>query len=266
MKRPALLLIVLLFSFSSCKKVPITGRRQMKLVSTNKMMKMSAKHYETFLDTNKSQVLSDNHPKTKMVREVGKNISTATEEYLKENGYENRFEGFEWEFNVVKSDKVNAWAMSGGKVVFYTGIMEIAEDKNGIAVIMGHEISHAIARHANERMSQGLALKVGGATLGAALSQNPSLTNNLLLRSYGIAGKLGTLAYSRKHEAEADKMGLIFMAKAGYDPHHAPKFWERMSELGGKKPPEFLSTHPSDEKRVKNLKDFMPKAMEHYEE
>jgi len=154
--------------------------------------------------------------------------------------------------------------MPGGKVVVYTGILPVTQDEQSLAVVMGHEIAHAIARHGNERMSQGLALQLGGAALSVALSEKPALTRNIFLQSYGIGSTLGSLAYSRNHETEADKLGLVFMAMAGYDPQVAISFWERMAASGGQAPPEILSTHPSDATRISTLREFMPQAMKYY--
>ena len=199
-----------------------------------------------------------------MIKNVGAKIAQATEKFLQSKGKASRTSGFNWEFNLVNDETVNAWCMSGGKVVFYTGILPVTQDENGLAVVMGHEIAHAVARHGNERMSQQLALQGGGLTLQVLLSEKPELTQNLLLQAYGVGATLGSLKYSRTHETEADKMGLVFMAMAGYDPQKAPEFWKRMSALGGAKPPEFLSTHPSDETRIKDLQEFMPTAMKYY--
>ncbi len=155
--------------------------------------------------------------------------------------------------------------MPGGKVAFYTGILPVCKDETGIAVVMGHEIAHAIARHGNERMSQGLLLQLGGVALDVATTTKPEETRQLFQLAYGIGANVGVmLPYSRKHESEADRMGLIFMAMAGYDPNQAPLFWERMSKLGGNKPPMLLSTHPSDEKRIADLKKYMPEALQYY--
>ena len=175
-----------------------------------------------------------------------------------------RIEGFEWEFNLVKDDAVNAWCMPGGKVVVYTGILPITKNETGLAVVMGHEIAHAIARHGNERMSQQILLQYGGQTLDILLSSKPDEMRNLFLTSYGVAGGMGSLAFSRSQETEADKLGLVFMGMAGYNPEEAVTFWERMSNVGGSKPPEILSTHPSDETRINNLRAYLPEAMKYY--
>ena len=154
--------------------------------------------------------------------------------------------------------------MPGGKVVFYTGILPYTKDEAGLAVVMGHEIAHAIARHGNERMSQSMLVELGGTTLSALTAEQSKTAQSLFLSAYGVGSTLGTLAYSRKHESEADKMGLVFMAMAGYDPREAPEFWKRMAKSGGQKPPEFLSTHPSDQTRINDLNNYMPKALSYY--
>lgn len=234
----------------------------MNLLSSGELQSMSTQQYSAVLDS--SKVLSASHPQSKMVKEVGDNIVKGVETFLKQENKMNRIKGFEWEFKVIDEDIVNAWCMPGGKVAFYTGILDITEDEAGTAVVMGHEIAHAVAYHGNERMSQGALLQTAGATLSVLLSEKPEATQQLFMQSYGVAAGLGQLAYSRKHESEADKMGLVFMAIAGYDPREAPKFWQRMSEQGGAAPPEFLSTHPSDETRIKELEEFMPTALQYY--
>jgi predicted Zn-dependent protease len=246
----------------ACAKVPITKRRQLNLIPESEMIGMSLQAYQQFLDTNK--VLAPNDPKTEMVRRIGNKIKNSVEQFLAQEGQSKRVEGFAWEFNVVDADVVNAWCMPGGKVVVYTGILPVTQDEQSLAVVMGHEIAHAIARHGNERMSQAMGLQLGGMAVSVALSEKPALTRNVFLQSYGIGSQLGMLAYGRNHETEADKMGLIFMAMAGYDPRVAVNFWERMGALGGNKPPEILSTHPSDETRAATLKEFMPTALKYY--
>ena len=191
-------------------------------------------------------------------------MSQAVSQYLKSKKQSNRIAGFKWEFNLVNSPEVNAFWLPGGKVIINEGILAVTQTEAALAVVMGHEIAHAVARHGNERMSQGLLVTTGGLALQVALSQKPSETNNLFLQSYGLGTQLGTLKYSRTHESEADKIGLIFCAMAGYNPQEAIGFWERMSKLGGAKPPQILSTHPSDDTRIKELKAFMPKALKYY--
>lgn len=259
--RAAIVLLGVLL-MQACARVPITGRRQMSLVNEGQLMTMAAGQYQQFLGENKVVAASD--PRSKMVATIGRRIADAATKFLEENNASDRVAGFQWEFNTVDDPTVNAWCMPGGKVVVYTGILPVTQNETALAVVMGHEIAHAIARHGNERMSQGLAVQFGGAAIEVAAGQNPSQVNNLLLQSFGIGSQLGMLAYSRKHESEADKMGLVFMAMAGYDPREAPKFWERMSAGGGQAPPEILSTHPSDETRMRDLEAFMPEALKYY--
>lgn len=245
---------------AACTKVPITGRRQLNLLPESEMMSMSLTAYQDFLKETPPLAASD--PNVQMVRRIGQRLSSSATDYLTNNGAADRVEGFNWEFNVVDENTVNAWCMPGGKVVVYTGILPVTKDETSLALVMGHEIAHAIARHGNERMSQGIAVQ--GIGLAAMASTKPSLTRDLLLQSYGVGTQLGMLAYSRNHESEADKMGLVFMAMAGYDPRTAPEFWKRMAAQGGQKPPEWLSTHPSDERRIADLEAYMPEAMKYY--
>ena len=262
MKRTIALLAITAFVIG-CTKVPITGRRQLNLLPESEMMTMSLAAYQDFLKETPPMGSSD--PNVQMVQRIGKRLSTAATKFLNDNGAADRVEGFNWEFNVVDEPTVNAWCMPGGKVVVYTGILPVTKDETGLALVMGHEIAHAIARHGNERMSQGIAVQGAGMSLQVMASQKPSLAKDMLLQSFGIGTQLGMLAYSRNHESEADKMGLVFMAMAGYDPRKAPQFWQRMAEQGGgQKPPEILSTHPSDERRIADLEAYMPEAMKYY--
>lgn len=258
----ALRLFLLLF-LVSCAKVPITGRRQLNMLPESQLMALSLTEYKSFLNTHKT-LASNTSDDAKTIATVGNKIAAAVTTYLKKHQQSKRIKDFKWEFNLVEDNTVNAWCMPGGKVVFYTGILPITKDEKGIAVVMGHEIAHAIARHGNERMSQGLALQGGGIALSLALADKPELTQSLFQQAYGLGGQLGMLKYSRSHESEADKMGLVFMAMAGYDPREAVEFWKRMAAQGGQKPPEFLSTHPSDDTRIKDLEAFMPEALKYY--
>jgi predicted Zn-dependent protease len=246
----------------ACAKVPITGRRQLNLANEQTLMAMGVTEYGKFLSENPP--LPDNDPRVQQTRKVGQRIAEAATRFLNENNMSSRVAGFEWNFNVVNDQAVNAWCMPGGKVVVYTGILPVTQDEVGLAVVMGHEVSHAIARHGNERMSQGLALQFGGVALEVLTGENPGVARDLFLQVYGVGGSLGMLSYSRKHETEADKLGLVFMAMAGYDPREAPKFWGRMSQGGGQAPPEILSTHPSDQTRMRDLEAFMPEALKYY--
>lgn len=247
----------------SCSTVPITGRRQLDLIPGSTMLAMSFQEYNEFL---KSHQLSTNPEQTQMVKRVGEGIQRAVEQYFAQNQSSNELDGYGWEFNLVESDEANAWCMSGGKVVVYTGMLAITQDEAGLGTVMGHEIAHAVAKHGNERMSQGLLTQMGGTALSVALAQQPQQTRELWMTAFGFGAQAGVLLpYSRLQEAEADHLGLIFMAMAGYDPNKAVDFWQRMSaKKGAKSPPEFLSTHPSDATRIKKIKALLPEAMQYY--
>lgn len=233
------------------------------MLPESQMNTMSATAYDEFLTANNP--LPQSNKDAQMVSKVGERISSAVNQYLTQNGMKDRLSEFDWTFHTVDDPTVNAWCMPGGRVVFYTGILPICEDETGIAVVMGHEVAHAVARHGNERMSQGVLIQGAGMTLDVLSSEQPELTRGLLLQSFGIGSSLGTLAFSRSHETEADQLGLVFMAMAGYNPREAPEFWKRMAaKSGGGKPPEFLSTHPSDENRVEDLNSFMDEALKYY--
>lgn len=268
MKRVLFLIIVIAgfsgmtFFMSSCSSVPISGRSQLNLIPESELVAMSLTSYSDFLKENK---VSTNKQQTDQVKNVGNSIKKAVESYMSQNGLSSRIAGYQWEFNLVDNAETNAWCMPGGKVVVYTGILPVTKNEAGLAVVMGHEIAHAIARHGNERMSQALLIQTGGLALSAALQEKPQQTQQLFLAAYGIGTEVGiSLPYSRAHETEADKLGLIFMAMAGYNPSEAVEFWKRMQNTGGQKPPEFLSTHPSDQTRIENLQKFLPEAMKYY--
>lgn len=252
--------IVLLFA--QCATVPITGRKQLLVLPESEMLQMSLSSYDFFLKENN---LSTDLKDTKRVKEVGKRIAQAVEAYLKSQGMESQLEGFNWEFNLIASKEVNAWCMPGGKVVFYDGIIPVCQNDDGIAVVMGHEIAHAIAHHGNERMSQQMIIQAGSAAAAYALKNKPETTQALLGTAIGLGTNYGVvLPFSRKHEYEADRLGLIFMAIAGYNPQEAVQFWTRMSTAAsGQKPPEFMSTHPSDENRIAQIKTLLPEAMKY---
>lgn len=264
MKKVKILLPILLLSLVVyyCSTVPITGRSQLNLVPASQINSLSFQQYGEFIKQSK---LSSDKEAVAMVKRVGVNIQKAVETYFAEKNLMNQLQGYEWEFNLVESDEVNAWAMPGGKVVVYTGILPLTKDETGLAVVMGHEIAHAIAQHGAERMSQGLLQQLGGMALSVALQNEPEATQNLFLTAYGVGTTVGVmLPFSRTHESEADRLGLIFMAMAGYDPSAAVEFWTRMSQQGGAKPPEFLSTHPSDETRIADIKKHLPEALSYY--
>lgn len=248
----------------ACTRVAVTGRQQLSLVPNAEIIPMANQQYDSVVQTAK---LSTNQQQTAMIKNVGSRIQRAVERYMAENNASEELAGFQWEFNLIDDPKtVNAWCMPGGKVAFYTGIMPICQNEAGVAVVMGHEIAHAVANHARERMSQGMVANGLLGTLGTALGQNPTLTKQLFFQAVGVGAQVGMLRFSRQHESEADRIGLIFMAMAGYDPHEAPRFWERMSsQSGGGAPPEWLSTHPSHGTRIKDLNDAIPEAMRHFQ-
>lgn len=246
----------------ACSTVPITGRRQLDLIPQSTMLSMSFEQYAVFL---KENPVSKDPEATAMVQRVGKRIQKAVETYFAEKKLASQLEGYAWEFHLVESDEVNAWCMPGGKVVVYTGILPYTQDENGLAVVMGHEIAHAVAKHGNERMSQALLAEMGGMALAKALEEKPEKTQMLWMAAFGIGTQLGVLLpYSRLHESEADYLGLVFMAKAGYDPNTAVEFWKRMAMAGEPKPPEFLSTHPSDQTRIRKIQSAIPEIMKKY--
>jgi predicted Zn-dependent protease len=231
MKRTLILAIITLYGLallaSSCSEVAITGRKQLNLVPDILMNNMSFRSYSEFLSQNK---LSTDVTKTKMVKDVGRKIQKAVEQYCAENNMTDHLNGYKWEFNLVEDPNINAWCMSGGKVVVYTGILPVAQNEAGLATVMGHEIAHAFAKHGAERMTQGLLVEMGGMALSKALASRPEETRNLFMRSYGAGTQYGILLpYSRKQESEADHLGLIFMAMAGYNPNEAVAFWQRMA-------------------------------------
>lgn len=262
-KKAPVWILILVLTTVTCKRVPLTGRKQLAFLPASELNALSFSQYQQIKE--KEQVIKGT-PEAQMIERVGRRIQKAVEEYLNANGQSRLLNGFEWEFILIKSDVVNAWCMPGGKVAFYTGILPICKDETGVAVVMGHEVAHAIAQHGNERMSQAMLQQFGGMALAVALRDKPAETQAIFLGAYGVGTTLGAiLPYSRLHESEADRLGLIFMAMAGYDPREAPKFWERMSSLsGGQKPPEILSTHPSNERRIRDLNAQIPEAMKYY--
>ena len=255
--------IALLFLLVGCTTVPVTGRKSLNILPDSELLSMSLEQYNDVLKKSK---LSNDPAKVHMVRRVGERIASATEQFFTEKGMESEIKNYKWEFNLIEDDKVaNAWCMPGGKVAVYTGILPITQDDTGLAVVMGHEISHAIAKHGNERMSQQLLAQLGAVGLSAALSSNPGATSEIFMAAYGLGANVGILLpYSRVQESEADHIGLILMAKAGYDPREAVPFWKRMNEKGGSRPPEFLSTHPAPETRIKGIEAEIPEAMKYY--
>lgn len=253
-----LVVVAIVLFTTSCKRVPLTGRSQLNMVSDGELASLSQQQYSDFLSQNK---VVKNTSQARMVQEVGRKMAASVEDYLRQNRYTDLLDQLKWEFNLVDSKEVNAWCMPGGKVVVYSGIVPIANNEAGLAVIMGHEIAHAIARHGNERMSQGLLAQLGGVALSVAVAQKPAEVQQLYMAAFGVGAQLGVLLpFSRLHESEADKLGLVFMAKAGYEPDAAVDFWQRMASLNKQAPPEFLSTHPSDQSRIEAIRAYIPIA------
>jgi predicted Zn-dependent protease len=248
--------------FQACSSVPITGRRQLSLVPDGEMLSASYAQYNQFKRENK---LSSNKAQTNMVRQVGRRIQGAVTAYFAQRNLSRSLKGFRWEFNLFENPQVNAWCMPGGKVAVYTGILPVTQNETGLAVVIGHEVAHAVAKHSNERMSQALIAQLGGQALSAALKEKPKQTRDIWMSLFGIGVTVGAiLPYSRLQENEADHLGLIFQAMAGYDPRAAVGFWQRMAKNAGPKPPEFLSTHPADAARIENINALIPEAMKYY--
>jgi predicted Zn-dependent protease len=248
----------------ACSKNPITGRNQLALLNESELQSMAAQEYQQFLSQNK--VVSPSASRdAEMVRRVGNRLVSAINQYYAQQGLTNELSGYKWEFNLVNDNQINAWAMPGGKTVVYTGLLPITQNEAALAVVMGHEIAHSLAHHGNERMSQVLVAQGIGA-VGGVLTSGNAQVSNIFNNVYGPAAQVGVLLpNSRKQELEADKFGLIFTAMAGYNPQEAIPLWQRMQNAAqGNRPPEFLSTHPSEETRIQRLKEFMPTALKYY--
>ena len=252
--------LCMLLLVTACSVVPLTGRRQMLLVSDSEVLSASLTQYNNYMKQAKK---SSDKAKTAKVVRVGRRIAAATEEYLRQNGMESELKNFSWEFNLIKSDQHNAFCMPGGKIVVYEGLLDLTPTDDDLAVVLGHEVAHAVAKHSNERMSQQLVAQYGAAILDAALSKKSAATQQLASAVFGLGAQVGViLPFSRKHESEADYMGLVFMTMAGYNPNVAVGFWQRMSQ-GGSSVPELLSTHPSDASRIAAIRRYLPE-MEKY--
>ena len=243
---------------TDCSTVPITERKRVNLVSDEEILPASFAQYEGFLKENK---LSSDLTRTQEVKTVGKNIAEAVDRFMRANGMTAEANNYRWEFNLVEDEAMNAWCLPGGKVVFYTGILPVCQNVDGIAAVMGHEIAHAFAKHGQERMTSAYGQQLGGIAVALGTSGQSSETQALWYAAYGMGSQMGMLAYSRTHETEADKLGMVFMTMAGYDPEEAIRLWQRMKEQSkGGAPPEFMSTHPSNDTRIQNLKVYLPVA------
>lgn len=249
--------------FTGCSKNAITGRNQLKLIPESQLQEMALTEYKSFLSANKV-VSNSGNKDAEMVKRVGSRIATAITNFYTQQGKGDVLKGYNWEFNLVDSKEVNAWCMPGGKVVVYTGLLPITQNEAALAVVLGHEITHAVAGHGNERMSQGM-LAQGIQVAGDVLTSNNAKVNSIFNAVYAPGAQIGVLLpNSRKQEYEADHYGLIFCAMAGYNPREAIPFWQRMAQAGGQKPPEFLATHPSDENRIAKLQSYMDDALKYY--
>jgi predicted Zn-dependent protease len=259
-------LFLLAATFVACSKNPITGRSQAHLVSESELQAMATQQYQQFLSENKV-VASSADRDAEMVRRVGQRVASAVTKYLNQQGQGNTLAGYKWEFNLVQNNEANAWCMPGGKVVVYTGLLPITQNEAALAMVLGHEISHAVLQHGNERMSQGLIQQLGGVALSVAVSNQPAQTQNLFLNAYGVGSQVGVLLpFSRKQELEADHYGMIFGAMAGYNPREAIALWQRMEKASnGQTPPEFLSTHPAAGNRIAQLEKYLPEALKYYQ-
>lgn len=249
--------VIVLFVISACKTNPFTGQSTLNFYPNSQVFPMAFAQYDQFLTEN---AVVDNTTDAKMITKVGQRISSAAERWLTANGYPGYLKDYKWEYHLVKDSTVNAWCMPGGKIVFYTGILPICQGETGVAVVMGHEVAHALADHGAQRMSAGTLQQLGAVAGNIAIKDPQKL--NIFNQAYGIGSQLGVmLPFSRSHETEADRIGLQIMAIAGYNPDEAAELWKRMSaKSGGQAPPEFMSTHPSNQTRISNLTAWAPLA------
>lgn len=253
-----------LLAISSCSTVPLTGRSRLSLVDESQLRQQAAIGYAQLLSDPQTKVVSASNANAAMVKRVGQKIAAAVTQYMNQNGYGDQIAGYKWEYNLIESNEINAWCMPGGKIAIYTGILPVTKDEAGLATVMGHEVAHAIAQHSAERASQMTVAQGLGTAVGVASAN--SKYANYINAAYGIGGQLTILSYGRSQELEADKMGLSFMAMAGYNPNTAIGFWQRMAQAssGSQKPPAFLSTHPSDASRIAQIQKDLPEAMKYY--
>ena len=251
-------------AMASCSTVPLTGRSRLSLIDDSKLQQQAAIGYAQLLSDPKTKVVSTNSTQTQMIKRVGSRIAAAVTKYMNDNGFADQIASYKWEFNLIESPEINAWCMPGGKVAVYTGILPITKDEAGLATVMGHEVAHAIAQHSAERASQMTIAQGVGTAVGVGTSN--SKYADYINAAYGVAGQLTILSYGRKQELEADKMGLSFMAMAGYNPSTAVGFWQRMASAseGSSKPPTWLSTHPTDDARIAQIQRDLPEAMKYY--
>lgn len=242
----------------SCATNPFTGQKTMALVPDSQIFPMSFQQYSQFISENK--VITGTKD-AQRVENVANKIRVAAERWLTANGKPTYLADYKWEYKLVDSKEINAWCMPGGKIVVYTGILPIAKDDAGLAAILGHEVAHALANHGQQRMSAGLLQQAGAVGVAVASGNQSAATQQQLMQAYGAASSVGgMLPFSRSHESQADQIGLLLMSIAGYNPDNAVALWERMSAQGGQAPPEFLSTHPSNETRIADIKKWIPES------
>jgi predicted Zn-dependent protease len=260
------LFFIVASAFIACSTNAITGRKQFTLMPESQLQQMALTEYQSFLSTNKVVTAAVNNKEAQMVNIVAQRVINSVVEYYRKNNLVNDLQGYNWETKLVQSNQANAWCMPGGKIVVYTGLLPITQNEAALAAVIGHEVSHALFSHGNERMSQGLATQGLGTALDIALANKPQQTRSLFQTAYGVGSQFGVLLpFSRKQELEADHYGLIWMAMAGYDPREAIGLWQRMEQkTSNGTPPEFLSTHPGPEKRIEQLQKYMPDAMKYY--
>lgn len=267
MKKSTLLLLTIISAlmFTSCgttEKVAVTGRSHNLLVKDAEILALSKQQYSQVISQSK---LSTNQPNTQMVKRVGQRLATAVEAYLREHGAEAEISNYEWEFNLVNDEQINAFCMPGGKIVVYEGILPVTQNETSLAIVLGHEIAHAVAKHSAEQLSKQMRQQYGTQILGTVLNNAVGAGVGTLAGSVAQTGfSLANLKYSRNNETEADYMGIVFAAMAGYDPQEAIPFWQRMSAMASSSKSEFFSDHPSNENRIKDLQKRMPEALTYY--
>ena len=262
MKKSVLILAGAAMLLSSCGSVPITGRKQLNLVSDSEVLQSSLSQYKNYMS---SATISGEQAQSEQVTRVGKKLAAATEAYLKATGLESEISNFQWEFNLVKNDEINAFCMPGGKIVVYEGLMKLVSSDDELAVVLGHEVAHAVAKHSKERMSQQILAQYGAQAVSAITKGKSYSTQQIASKVYGLGANYGVmLPYSRKHESEADKMGLVLMSLAGYNPRTALTFWQKMSSASSASVPEFMSDHPSDANRIAAIEKDLPAIESEY--
>lgn len=262
MKKYLFMLLTAAWLLSGCSSVPITGRQQLNLVSDADILSSSLTEYKNYMG---KATISGNKTESATVTRVGRRIATATETYLKNNGMAAEVKNFAWEFNLVDNNELNAFCMPGGKIVVYTGLMKIIGSDDELAVVLGHEVAHAVAKHSNERMSQQVLAQYGSNILGAALANKSAAVQSVAGEVFGLGAQYGVmLPFSRKQESEADYMGLVLMTMAGYNPDVALTFWKKMAASGSGTVPEIMSSHPSDARRIANIEKSLPTIKSKY--